>query len=461
MSISRLSLAQQIALLDEPTPLDVDPEDEQRGSPVPHSVEAREHYLQVGPSDLRRQLDSVADPKYIGVKTSRKQLLDEDAVGSDFQDSPDLSNSESQSVASGASTSEEDNESLSQSEEDSNKVGEFLPPTKDAPKNANENDLSNTIRQRRDEDKKKGRAVSKQLSLWDSLLDARIRLQKSVIASNRLPPPTQISDFMSDRRCLEARHVLLGEVLALNRELSTLRDELTKEDKEVQWKRRRVGDGIEGGRRYAVPEIDNVDRDWDALIREASEDAAGLEHAYHPYLTRTLAKWSTKVAAVAPSALLPASRKKFSQAGSVKSVGAQIEEVLQSDWPVLVSRTQLKRSKGSRVTSKRGSAFNDDEDEEVEDVEVFDDTDFYQQLLRDVIDAKGGSAGRVDWMASQRQKKSKKHVDTKASKGRKLRYEVHEKIQNFMVPVPVAAGAWHEAQIDELFGSLLGKGFED
>lgn len=121
---------------------------------------------------------------------------------------------------------------------------------------------------------------------------------------------------------------------------------------------------------------------------------------------------------MAPSALLPASRRKFSQVGGggVKSVGAQIEEVLQSDWPALVSRTQLKRSKGPRVSVLH------DEDDEVEDLEVFDDTDFYQQLLRDVIDAKGGNAGGVDWMASQRQKKSKKHVDTKASKGRKLRY---------------------------------------
>lgn len=39
------------------------------------------------------------------------------------------------------------------------------------------------------------------------------------------------------------------------------------------------------------------------------------------------------------------------------------------------------------------------------------------------------------------------------------RYEVHEKLQNFMVPVP-AVGAWHEEQVDELFASLLGKGFE-
>lgn len=39
------------------------------------------------------------------------------------------------------------------------------------------------------------------------------------------------------------------------------------------------------------------------------------------------------------------------------------------------------------------------------------------------------------------------------------RYEVHEKVQNFMVPI-TTQGSWHEEQIDELFASLLGKGFE-
>ncbi len=55
-----------------------------------------------------------------------------------------------------------------------------------------------------------------------------------------------------------------------------------KKDKEVQWqprKRRCLQDGSEQGRRCAPPDIDNVNRDWDVLIREASEDAAGLEHA--------------------------------------------------------------------------------------------------------------------------------------------------------------------------------------
>ncbi|KAI0309579.1 apoptosis-antagonizing transcription factor [Amylostereum chailletii] len=192
---------------------------------------------------------------------------------------------------------------------------------------------------------------------------------------------------------------------------------------------------------------------------------------YHAHLTRTLSKWSAKIAAVAPSALLPSSRATFSQKGTakdVKSVPMQVDEALQTDGERLRARIRVKRGKGVRIRwtgvdeeeiqEADGRQQGDDDDDD--DDEVFDDTDFYQELLRDVIDARGQDGGRDDWMAAQRQKKAKKSVDTKASKGRKLRYEVHEKIQNFMVPVPLAGGGWHEAQIDELFASLLGRGFE-
>lgn len=37
---------------------------------------------------------------------------------------------------------------------------------------------------------------------------------------------------------------------------------------------------------------------------------------------------------------------------------------------------------------------------------------------------------------------------------------MHEKLLNFMAPVHIK-GSWHEEQIDELFSSLLGKGFEN
>lgn len=43
---------------------------------------------------------------------------------------------------------------------------------------------------------------------------------------------------------------------------------------------------------------------------------------------------------------------------------------------------------------------------------------------------------------------------------RGLRYQIQEKLQNFMVPIPVTNG-WHDEQIDELFSSLLGQGPHD
>jgi protein AATF/BFR2 len=49
-------------------------------------------------------------------------------------------------------------------------------------------------------------------------------------------------------------------------------------------------------------------------------------------------------------------------------------------------------------------------------------------------------------------------VDPKASKGRKIRYDVHEKLVSLMVPIQNEL--WTEEQKDELFGSLFGFGFE-
>jgi protein AATF/BFR2 len=48
-----------------------------------------------------------------------------------------------------------------------------------------------------------------------------------------------------------------------------------------------------------------------------------------------------------------------------------------------------------------------------------------------------------------------KKVDTRASKGRKIRYTVHEKLQNFAAPED--RSTWTEAARREFFGSLLGQ----
>ena len=79
----------------------------------------------------------------------------------------------------------------------------------------------------------------------------------------------------------------------------------------------------------------------------------------------------------------------------------------------MVDRTRVYRGKEERIGSTSSQTAE-------HDPEVFDDTDFYQQLLRDVIDARSGG-GSQDWIQAQKERKKKKVVDTKASKGRKIR----------------------------------------
>lgn len=48
-------------------------------------------------------------------------------------------------------------------------------------------DLTAALKRSRQADRDKGRAIIQQRVLWDSLLEARIRLQKAATGSNRLP----------------------------------------------------------------------------------------------------------------------------------------------------------------------------------------------------------------------------------------------------------------------------------
>lgn len=61
----------------------------------------------------------------------------------------------------------------------------------------------------------------------------------------------------------------------------------------------------------------------------------------------------------------------------------------------------------------------------------------------------------MKWSSIKAQrKKNKKVVDTRASKGRKIRFDTHEKLENYMAPAPL--GDWHDEMSEELFGSLFG-----
>jgi len=141
-----------------------------------------------------------------------------------------------------------------------------------------------------------------------------------------------------------------------------------------------------------------------------------LIFSVHPSLLQSLSKWSAKIQAVAPSTLLSSNRGAFLRGNQHHKSAVQVIEENLVDKVKLLERTQTIRSKKPRI----GFPLQEPEGD-ILDPEIFDDTDFYQKILRDIIDSRGSGLKNEDWQLLQKRKKSKKNIETKASKGRKLR----------------------------------------
>ena len=138
-------------------------------------------------------------------------------------------------------------------------------------------------------------------------------------------------------------------------------------------------------------------------------------------------------------------------------------------WILLKKKTQKYNNNDINLLGrKRLSA------EEYEyDKEIFNDNDFYNFLLKEFLlnnekeiddtnyvekkDENGLVEGRYDLTMRyilNKNTKIKKKVDTKASKNRKIRYDKHEEIINFMVPaVNIKEISGRNIIINSLFGT--------
>ncbi|PWW76810.1 TRAUB-domain-containing protein [Tuber magnatum] len=269
-------------------------------------------------------------------------------------------------------------------------------------------------------DTEKGTAVKQQQKTFDSLLGVRIKLQKAIVATNSLPTPSQPAP--SPQSVSGTYRAAEDAVLNLWSTLTDLRCELSSPS---TLKRKH----------------DDTDTSTPALWAKMQK----LEEGVHPNRLSTLDKWSTRTSSVS-TVMLARKLNNSAQRG----LTATINETLMTDLNRHVQKTRVPRSCAPTKV------------ESGEDVEIYDDSDFYQMLLKALVDQRmvdgsnsGGASSAIRWTTALRDARVKKTVDTKASKGRKLRYQVQEKLQNFIAPI--ANNSWSERQIDELFGSLLGQ----
>ena len=445
---------------------------------------ARQHYVDVGPSQMRRKArltesDVLDKPQYQSVKASRAEMFGDDMDGSngeevdDDDDEKNLDDDEelydnSQEDAEGEDTEEEENdddddenqdisvsmdgdqveEEDEQDEEDVQEENSVLhSASKDGSKRFKHQhvdavatvamqeqeslSLMEQIREKRAQDAKKGQDVRKQIKNWEKTLRLRISFQKILTTVSRLPPPVLLSEYFEET---PNAHDDIDAAAAELEDIATQMLELRL----YLWKQN----------------FSSMSADLSKHVRvdaSASKALENLEHVLEPHINTLLTRWSNKISS-APHSRNSSSSSRLQLRAMNQNVVDQIRQALAGDgMDRLVQRTQVWRADDM---DRLGVIATASQESRPTDTEVFDDSDFYAQLLRDLIDnagimETGASNAASDALMSR---KRKRNVDVRASKGRRLRYEVMEKVQNFMPPIPRVT--WDDAQTERLFSQL-------
>ncbi|KAH7409269.1 apoptosis-antagonizing transcription factor [Cadophora sp. MPI-SDFR-AT-0126] len=274
-------------------------------------------------------------------------------------------------------------------------------------------------------DAAKGNAVKEQRKAFDSLLSVRMVLQKALIATNTMSTVEQKESEDFANQPYEAAE---EAAIKLWNTLDGLRNQLSK-----------AGGAKTGQKRKRDIELSTSSADiWD---RMQSSEVAVIDTRQS-----TLEKWSSKVRGTTS---LPITRK-LNPSAPQQSITSLLQDQLASSEH-LIQKTRIPRA---CAPVQRDAKLT-------EDPNIYDDGNFYQMLLKELVDQRrveslaGPAAGKALQWTAVKEVKTRKNVDTKASKGRKMRFTVHEKLQNFMAPEDRTS--WRPEAIDLFFGNLLGQ----
>ena len=269
----------------------------------------------------------------------------------------------------------------------------------------------------------KGTAIQQQRKAYDGLLNLRIRFQKALIAANTFP--ILELDSPSDPQPYEAAE---QAAISLLQTLGSLRETFTRASSKSLKRKRQL--------EVSMPTEDI----WDVLCEQDKQ-------ATHFRETR-LEKWSRKVQSVNVAA-------QRGLASRNKTMIAALQQQLAEPDSRLVKRTRVPRSCAPGQAARKMNV----------DDSIYDDADFYQLLLKDLVDQRTSeqnstqtSAVPTVMLTVAKEAKVRKNVDRKASKGRKMRFTVHEKLQNFMAPED--RRSWEQGAIDRFFGTMFGQKME-
>ncbi|KAJ9563164.1 hypothetical protein OSB04_008324 [Centaurea solstitialis] len=351
-----------------------------------------------------------------------------------------------------------------------------------------EQDLFRNIRRDQGEDLLKGQAVKSQRALWDKTLEFRFLLQKSFSNSNRLPQEPIRSAFCSSGEGVEEAYSdLIDSTKKTLDSILKLQEALIEKNPSIM-EAAEEGDAAQDSRSLdASKNSVEGDEEWFQISRMQSRMAS--------FRDSSVDKWQRKTQVTSGAAGIKNKFQAFNQ-----NISEQVASYMR-DPSRMIKGMQQRTSVVPVFGNVHDSTLNKDEVINADgDPELLDDSEFYQQLLREFFETvDAGSSGKQSeylsfWIVTVRaigffvpflcltsgltlgwfqvlmfsfvwpysetafyalkrlQTKKRKIVDRRASKSRKIRYHVHEKIVNFMAPEPMNIPSMAPKLFENLFG---------
>ncbi|KAG7606882.1 Apoptosis-antagonizing transcription factor C-terminal [Arabidopsis thaliana x Arabidopsis arenosa] len=344
---------------------------------------------------------------------------DEDGESEDFEDGNDK---ESESGDEG-----NDDNKDAQMEELEKEVKELR---------SQEQDILKNLKRDKGEDAVKGQAVKNQKALWDKILEFRFLLQKAFDRSNRLPQEPVKSLF-----CSEDEDVSTAYTDLVTSSKKTL-DSLLELQEALFEKNPSVDQQVNATASEESNKSDAEDSDeWQRI--------SDLQKRMSVFRNKAVDKWQRKTQVTTGAAAIKGKLHAFNQ-----NVSEQVASYMR-DPSRMIKQMQQSRSTVAVFGTVPQEAMepNPEEKQQEGDPELVEDAEFYRQLLKEFLENIDPASSEAAFYEMKKfQTKKRKVVDRRASKSRKIRYNVHEKIVNFMAPRPAKIPPNTADLLKNLFG---------
>jgi protein AATF/BFR2 len=318
---------------------------------------------------------------------------------------------------------------------------------------------------------RKGKNVKTQKSLFEFLIGVRISIQKLLSLINLFPQGESMLNKFIDKSNMHLVTSLIKEIIYSVKNLITIQHELFtfKISPEMEETQKYNFENVLKIIKSILSEIEKDEENFIfSLLNkhnvDGGEDLLGNLFSHINTFSQSTLSISEKLINIwyRKTSIYSQGNKPSSKTLQIlnNKFCEHIKKNLNSHFDVLRTRTKKKITM-ERIFGKRARSIAEEYDDE-----IYTDADFYNHLLKEFIQNKENvennpeeekTKSRMDltyeYLLNRNKMKKTNNVDKKASKNRKIRFDKHDKLINFMVPL--MNSKLHLGR-DEFLNSLFG-----